>query len=135
MKVNIVCQDQNWIYGKFCSKFGLYSKHKIYLNASASEKCDLLFYLPYYNVVKNNAHKVTAWFSHEEQTQPLKSKFLSAARDCDWCFSPAQKYVELLQSQGIQHVSQVHHGVDLDLYRPQPIKPSKKLRTSWENTK
>jgi glycosyltransferase involved in cell wall biosynthesis len=133
MRVNVICHEANdgWIYGKFCTKLGLYSRHKIYLNASASEKCDLLFYLPYYSVCKNNTHPVTAWFSHRELADPLKSKFLSAAGDCDWCFSPALKYVELLKSNSIQHVSQVHHGVDLDLYRPQPIKPSSKLVVGW----
>ena len=125
MKVNIICSDgMGWIYGTFIRKFGLYSKHKIFLNAAAGEKCDIQHLLPYYENNKHTKHPFTIWSSHQESKEPLRSKFISAAKQADWCLSPSLKYVEVLKQNGISKVSQVKHGVDLDLFKPsQSIRP------------
>lgn len=134
MKVNIISSDGlGWIYGTFIRKFGLYSRHKIYLNAVAGEKCDIQFLLPYYEHNKHTKHPFTTWQSHQEQKDPLKSKFISAAKQADWCMSPSLKYIKVLNQNGVTKASQVKHGVDLDVFKPRTSnRPSSdKLVLGW----
>ena len=119
MRINIICDeaDGGWIYTKFIIKIGLYSKHTIFVNTK--QKYDIEFFLPYYKI-NNDLLRAprTAWFSHQEILNPLKDKFISASKKCDWCFSPSIKYTKLLQQNGVLGVSQVHHGVDLKIFIP-----------------
>lgn len=114
MKVNIICSDgDGWIYGKFVRKLADLSKHAIEINSK--NKCDVVHFIPYYEQRKVYG-KSTAWFSHMELKEPLKSKFVSAAKEVNHCISHSQKYYSILTSCGIQNVSQIMPGVDLNLY-------------------
>jgi glycosyltransferase involved in cell wall biosynthesis len=127
MKINIVCEDDGWIYGKFVEMFKKYSNHTILVNSK--EQCDAVHYLPYYLVPKRPEKPCTSWQSHMETKDPLKAKFLSAARDVDIPISHSKKYADILKKTGIEHAKQIIPGVDLEIYKQRSaMRPvSKKL--------
>lgn len=117
MKINIVCDDYGWVYDKFVKSFQKYSSHTIVRNSK--EKCDVTHYIPYYSVTdsKHILHPCTAWFSHRESKDPLKSKFLSAAQIVDVAISHSAKYATWLRDQGQHNVIQLIPGVDLERFK------------------
>lgn len=116
MKVNIVCSDPTWIYGQFIDKFKLLSKNEILLNAKSG--FDVAHYLPYYEIPKKPFAFSTAWMSHMENKEPLKTKFLSSARLVSCAISHSKKYADLLKRMGIKNVVQIMPGVELDKFVP-----------------
>ena len=115
MIANIVCDDVGWIYSRFIEKLKQYSVNEIVLNSK--EKADVNYFLPYYNFKLSTTPSII-WSSHQELSEPLHSKFISSAKQADWCLSPSLKYLNLLKQNGVSRVSQCRHGVDLDLFRP-----------------
>jgi len=117
MKINIVCDDFGWIYDQFVTAFEKYSEHTIVRNSK--DKCDFTYYIPYYDVPKPKhiSHPCGAWFSHQEVKDPLRAKFLSAAKIVDVAISHSNKYAEFLRDKGIESAVQVIPGVDLDKFK------------------
>ena len=126
MKVNVVCSDTGWIYDQFIDAFQLYSKHDIVRNSN--EECDVTHYIPYYDVPKRNAvqQPCTAWFSHQETKDPLKTKFISAAYLVDHAISHSYKYAKILRQNKVNNVKQIMPGVDLIRFRLREKFPTKK---------
>lgn len=114
MRINVVCTDVGWIYSKFVEMFRKHSKHEILLNSK--EECDVTHYLPYYEVPKSPVKPCTSWQSHMEGNDPLKAKFIQAARAVDVPISHSKKYAELLKAEGIQNAKQIIPGVDAELF-------------------
>lgn len=116
MKVNIVCNDHGWIYDKFISEFMKHSEHEIVRNSK--EECDVTHYVPYYEVpkAKHTPHPCTAWFSHRELKDPLKSKFIQAGQTVDVAISQSRKYKYALMVHGVRNAVQIMPGVDLDRF-------------------
>jgi len=118
--VNIVCDeaDDGWIYSKFISEIKKHSKYKIVVNEKDVNKYDILHYIPYYVVdARAKTKPSTCWLSHQEKKDPLKSKFLSAAKAVDAGISHSNKYAKWLREQGLDNVIQIIPGVDLDRFR------------------
>lgn len=127
MKVNIICGDgDGWIYGKFIRELKKHSKNNILVNSK--EKADINYFIPYYEV-QNIPGKTTAWFSHRENKEPLRSKFMSSAAQVDFCISHSKKYAKVLTDGGFKNVAQVMPGVDISEYtlRNESRKNSDKL--------
>jgi glycosyltransferase involved in cell wall biosynthesis len=119
MKVNVICSDFGWIYEQFIEAFKKYSRHEIVVNATAD--FDVVHYLPYFEQQSKSAfHPSTAWFSHQEQKEPLRTKFLTVAKQVDFCFSHSQKYANLLIRMGTSEhrVKQIVPGIDLEAFKP-----------------
>lgn len=116
MKINIICENDGWIYGKFIEMFQQYSNHSIFINSK--EKCDVTHYLPYYLVPKTPVKPCTSWQSHMEAKDPLRSKFVSAAQTVSIPISHSQKYADIIQKEfGVIWVKNIIPGVDLDVFK------------------
>ena len=118
MKINIVCDEAagGWIYSKFIEKFKKHSIHEILVNSKDS--FDVAHYLPYYNIPKKLPNLSTAWFSHMEQKEELKSKFITSAQKVNVAISHSKKYADLLSRMGVKNVIQIMPGVDLLKFVP-----------------
>lgn len=127
MKVNIICENDGWVYGKFVEMFEKHSRNTILVNSK--EQCDMVHYLPYYLVPKKPVKLCTSWQSHMEAKNPLRSKFIQAAKTVTCAISHSKKYADYLKQCHVGRVEQVIPGVDLkaftlrDIARP----PSDKL--------
>ncbi|KKM67118.1 hypothetical protein LCGC14_1474360 [marine sediment metagenome] len=128
MRVNIVCENDGWIYGKFVEMFRKYSKHDILINSK--EPCNATHYLPYYLTLKKPVHPCTAWHSHQESKNPLRDKFVSVARAVDVPISHSKKYADMLKKEyGIEKAIQIIPGVDLDIFKQRSTRrPSNSLK-------
>lgn len=120
--INIVCDEANngWIYSQFIEQFKKYSDHQVLVNAKSGY--NLVHYLPYYNVPEEPFHPATAWFSHMETSDPLKTKFTSAAQMVDFAISHSKKYADLLLGLGMTNVKQIMPGVDFNKFKQRVVR-------------
>ena len=115
MNINIICSDNGWVYDDIINQIKTHSRHTILRNSD--EKCDITHFLPYYEVPKVIATPSTAFMSHQESTNPLKSKFVSAAASVNTAISMSEKYTKLLTSKGLTNIKQVTPGIDVDFFK------------------
>lgn len=116
MLINVVCENDGWIYGKFVEMFCKYSNHDILVNSR--DQSDVTHYVPYYLVPKQPSYPCTSWQSHQESKEPLRSRFVSAARAVDVPLSHSKKYADMLKNEyGIESVQQIIPGIDLDSFK------------------
>lgn len=127
-RINIISSDPTWIYGKFIKEFTTHSSHIITLNSK--DKCDIVHWLPYYEYCPTSVQS-TSWQSHQEQREPLRSKFVFCAKNVDFAICQAKKYVDFLKLNDIKNVCQIMPGINLDIYNLRKIKSSKKLTIGW----
>ena len=113
-RINIVCDDANggWIYSEFIKHFKELSGHTILINEKDQSKYDAVYYLPYYLYDKPTSKPCSAWFSHREEKQPLRDKFISAGRQVDIAVSQSVRYMNVLQNSGVKNIVQIKPGVD-----------------------
>jgi len=116
MRVNIICDDHGWVYDKFIFEFEKYSKYEIVRNAKYD--FNIIHFLPYYTYDKKNvSNKLsTCWLSHQETKNPLRAKFVEAAKGVTRGISHSKKYKMLLENIGVNNVDQIMPGVDLDRF-------------------
>jgi glycosyltransferase involved in cell wall biosynthesis len=63
-------------------------------------------------------HPCTSWQSHQESKDPLRSKFVAAARAVDIPISHSKKYLDILKNEyGIGKTVQIIPGVDFELFK------------------
>lgn len=115
--INIVCDeaDSGWIYSKFIKEFVNHSCNKILVNAKTN--FDIAHYLPYYNAPGTPHLLSTAWISHQEVREPLKTKFISVAKSVNMAISHSKKYMDLLLSNDIIKTTQIMPGIDFDIFK------------------
>lgn len=119
MRVNIVCSEaeSGWIYSEFIKQLKKYSKHEILVNEMDEDKYDIIYWLPYYEVQKTNKPSV-CWLSHMEEKNPLRDKFVQAARMVDVGFSHSKKYANVLRNNyQCNNVFSTIPGVDIKKFR------------------
>lgn len=116
MKIGIICSDISWIYGQFVSSFESYGQFEYIRNPKVD--CDVYHYIPYYEVpkIKHIGRPCSAWFSHQEIKDPIRSKFLSAGRAVDLAISHSKKYADLLRENGTAAI-QILPGVNMDRFK------------------
>lgn len=118
MNINIICDeaDNGWIYSEFIKQIKRYSKHTILVNARNKNTYDVVHWLPYY-LQKPTNKPSTCWSSHQEAKNPLKSKFISAAKGVSVAISHSKKYADILKQNEVKNVKQIIPGVDLVEYK------------------
>lgn len=126
MRINIICDEASggWIYSEFIYHIKKHSQHEILINEKDENKFDLYYFIPYYNYFKSNKPSM-AWFSHQEQKDPLKSRFINVGKSVDMSISHSKKYADILKDNGIVQVKQIIPGVDLDLFKIREVNRSK----------
>lgn len=117
MRVSFICGEakEGWIYSRFIEAFQKYSRHEIVINKRKG--VDLLYFLPYYEYGQTDIPSV-AWFSHQEQSEPLRGRFISVAKKVDFCISHSLKYANILRESGVKNVTNVIPGVDTNFFKP-----------------
>ncbi|NNF79261.1 MAG: glycosyltransferase, partial [Rhizobiales bacterium] len=121
--VELIPADRGWILEKLANE--------IHEAAAASElgistcvldeptgNADLTYFLPYSKQRKVRGSVVGSWFTHQEQVEPAKSRFIEKAKEADFCLCPAKRYQKLLRRRGVKEVDVIYHGVDLETYEP-----------------
>lgn len=58
------------------------------------------------------------FFTHREDIEPAKSRFIEIAQKCDLCLCMSEKYAKLLRENGVSNAVSVGFAVDLDGFFP-----------------
>ncbi|WP_051881765.1 glycosyltransferase [Parvularcula oceani] len=120
--VELVLADRGWIVEKLAREIAgalPSERFAVRMLDEPSGLGDITYFIPYsaYRPVPGSI--TGAWFTHQEQIEPAKSRFVEIARAVDFCLTPADRYKALLRGEGVDEVSTILHGVDLDKFEPE----------------
>jgi len=123
MKVNIICNDNGWIYDQFIEAFRKYSKNTIVRNSKV--KCSIVHFLPYYTYYCTDT-PTTAWMSHQEHKNPLRTKFIDVAKSVDVAISHSNKYANMLRNEyELDNVVQIIPGIYTNKFKLRSVARNK----------
>ena len=118
--VHISISDRNWILERLASAIANrldYVRFDTHVDPSATVQ----YYMTY--STKRNNPRVSpiemAFFAHlEEFHEEAQEWFWNVARDVDHCVCMSKYYEDLMRKEGIERVTTISPGVDLNEYRP-----------------
>ncbi len=121
--VEVIPGDRGWILERLANEISAAAKASdLAISACILDEptgdADLTYFLPYAKQQKVKGSVVGSWFTHQEEVEPAKTRFIEAAKAADFCLCPARRYWEVLRAHGVEDVNVIHHGVDLDTYVP-----------------
>ncbi len=96
-RVELIPGDRGWILEKLANEICA-AAHASDLSISAkvldepTGEADLTYFLPYAKQRKITGSVVGSWFTHQEQSEPAKTRFIEAAKEADFCLCPARRY-------------------------------------------
>ena len=93
---------------------------KVKILSAPSGNAQLVYFLPYSIQQKLSNTIVVSQFTHQEQIEPAKSKFIQNALEADYCITNSKKYENVLIKSGVKRdkISMIYHGVDKDIFKP-----------------
>lgn len=113
--VNIVLSDRGWILERLAD--AIVSRiHYVTLSNAEDPSADIQYYVTYGRRRTRCSPIELAFFSHLERDEGSRKKFFSAANSVDHCVCMSQIYEDTLRQNGIDRVTTISPGVDLDTF-------------------
>jgi glycosyltransferase involved in cell wall biosynthesis len=115
--VNIVTSDTGWILERLAREIEQrlpYVRYSPEVDPSAAVQ----YYITYSRFKKRVSPIEVAFFAHLEQNKETAEQFFQVARSVDHCVCLAELYADLIRKEGIEGVSTIAAGVDLDFFVP-----------------
>ena len=118
LKIELVIADRGWILEKIADVIQAQcpSEWQVRIVTNASDWPDLHYYLPYSKQPDNLRGFSVCFMTHLEDVEPAHSNFLLQAKRADYCVSMSEKYTKVIRDSGIQHISTITTGVDLERF-------------------
>lgn len=121
--IDLVPADKGWIVERMANEIAaaacdLLANFKVRIVDAPTGDADLTYFLPYSAQRKVTGSLIGSYFSHQEQVPEAARRFIRMAKEADFAICSARMYQDLLRAEGVDDVSVVCLGVDLDLYKP-----------------
>ncbi|MCG7392455.1 glycosyltransferase [Microvirga sp. ACRRW] len=116
-RVHIKIADRGWILEKCASEIAKRSKSVTY-GTNADPTADIQYYINYSSYRARVSPVEVAFFTHSEWDQSARDSYFSTAGKVEHCVCMAERYVQELKEAGLQSVSMIRPGVDLDVFKP-----------------
>lgn len=120
-QIDLVVADRGWIVEKIANEIRDALPNDEF-NARVldepSGRADLTYFIPYSALKPVPSGVVGAWFTHQEEIEPAKTRFIEHGLKADFCLTPAKRYEDALRRAGVENVNTIWHGVDLDTFHP-----------------
>ena len=113
--VHIVLSDEGWILQRLAKEIAERVPYVTY-SLSPRPEADLQYYMTYSTWRRKLAEYEMAFFAHLEPEGEAYEKFFNVARSVGHCITMCQRYEDLLRESGVDHVTTVPPGVDVDKY-------------------
>lgn len=119
-KVKIILIDKGWILEKFANELADRIDY-ISIGKRPSSNC-INYYINHGCFRQKSSGTDIAFFTHMEEKIPrLKNRFFEVAAKADHCISMSKKYQEIIRESGVNNVTYIPLGVDLEKYKPKLI--------------
>ncbi|WP_295400178.1 glycosyltransferase [uncultured Thiocystis sp.] len=115
--VNIITSDQGWILERLAREIESRLPYVTYSNAP-NPQATVQYYVTYSTWRKRISPIEVAYFAHLEQDPKTAEQFFHVARHVDHCTCHSQFYEKIMRDQGIETVTTISPGVDLDSFTP-----------------
>ena len=115
--VTIVTSDTGWILERLAREIECrvpYVKYSQQVDPSAS----IQYYMTYSRRQERVSPIEVAYFAHLEPDTKTKERFFDVARAVEYCVCHAELYARVLRDAGIETVTAISPGVDLDRFVP-----------------
>ena len=115
--VNIVTSDKGWILERLATEI---TKRLPYvrLSGGVDPSADIQYYVTYSSRKERVSPIEVGYFAHLEPLGEAREKFFEVARSVDHCVCHSQIYENLIREAGIERVSTISPGVDLEHFKP-----------------
>ena len=115
--VNIVTSDTDWILERLAKELEsrlAYARYGQEIDVSAS----IQYYVTYSRRQSRVSPIEVAYFAHLEQNQTTNEQSIRVARSVEHCVCHAALYAKILRGSGVENVTTISPGVDLELFVP-----------------
>ncbi len=116
-RVHIKIADRGWILEKCASEIAKRSKNITY-GIAEDPTADVQYYNNYSCYKQRVSAVEVGYFTHSEIDKVARDKFFAVARQVEHCVSHAERYSKELREAGIQNVTTIPPGVDLEVFKP-----------------
>lgn len=115
--VNIVTSDTGWILERLATEI---TKRLPYvrLSGGVDPSADIQYYVTYSSRKQRVSPIEVGYFAHLEPLGEARERFFDVARSVDHCVCHSSMYEKLIREAGIDSVSTISPGVDLEHFKP-----------------
>ncbi|MCG7394454.1 glycosyltransferase [Microvirga sp. ACRRW] len=117
MRAHIRISDRGWILEKMASELSRALPFVSY-DTAADASADVQYYLTYSTHQERLSPVEIAYFTHLEEDERAKAKFLDVANQVDYSVCMSHIYADLLKKETQREVRIIGPGVDIDVFRP-----------------
>ena len=114
-KVNIVTSDRGWILERLASEIESRVPY-VQFGAADDPHADIQYYVTYSRRRERVAPIEVAYFAHLEKDAKTSELFFNVANEVDHCICHASLYEKVLRERGVDHVTTISPGVDLEKF-------------------
>ena len=119
LKVHIVLSDRGWILERLAEEIANRYEYVTY-STEINTSVPILYYMTYGTWKKRRIAPVEiGYFAHLEPVGEARDKFFNTAANVDHCICHSQLYENLLREHGVNNVTTVPPGVDIDRFSPE----------------
>lgn len=117
MHVNIVTSDRGWILERLAQAICRRLDY-VHFGDGPDPSAGIQYYVTYSSRARRLSPIEVAFFTHLEPEGDARAKFYQVAREVEHCVCMAGLYAGILREAGIQNVTTISPGVDLDAFQP-----------------
>ena len=119
LQVHIVLSDRGWILERLAQEIANRYEYVTY-STEINTSVPILYYMTYGTWKQRRIAPVEiGYFAHLEPVGEARDKFFNVASNVDHCICHSQLYENLLREHGVNEVTTVAPGVDIDRFSPE----------------
>ena len=119
LQVHIVLSDRGWILERLAKEIANRYEYVTY-STEINTSVPILYYMTYGTWKKRRIAPVEiGYFAHLEPVGEARDKFFNTAANVDHCICHSQLYENLLREHGVNNVTTIPPGVDIDRFSPE----------------
>ena len=119
LQVHIVLSDRGWILERLAKEIADRYEYVTY-STEINTSVPILYYMTYGTWKKRRIAPVEiGYFAHLEPVGEARDKFFNVAANVDHCICHSQPYENLLREHGVNNVTTIAPGVDIDRFSPE----------------
>ena len=115
--VNIVLSDRGWILERLAAEIASRYEYVTY-STEVNPNAPIQYYMTYGTWKGRVSPFEIGYFAHLEPHGEARDKFFHVANNADHCVCHSKLYEDLLRQEGINNVTTISPGVDLDYFTP-----------------
>jgi len=117
LKVHIVISDRGWILERLAAEIASRYEYVTY-STEVNPNVPIQYYMTYGTWKGRVSPFEIGYFAHLEPHGKTRDKFFHVAKNTNHCICHSNLYEDLLRKEGIDNVTTISPGIDLDRFTP-----------------